>query len=126
MTRTPDDPALAVLDDLCTALAECISDAERLLERADTIRTQRAEGLPYSKIVDTDAQPLIVEGLTAILSRLSDTGSRWRRAEARALHDEGLSMERIAELFGVTRQRVSSLLRHAGDREAADFRSRQP
>jgi hypothetical protein len=125
MTRTLDDPALEALDDLCAALTECISDAERLLERAETIRTQRAEGLPYSQIVDTDAQPLIVEGLTAMLARLSDTGSRWRRAEARALHDEGLSMERIAELFGVTRQRVSSLLRHAADREAAGLRSRR-
>ena len=118
MTRTGDDPALAALDDLCVALRECVTDAERLLVRADTIRSQRAEGMAYSEIVDNDAQPLIVEGLTAMLSRLSDRGSRWRRAEAKALHDEGLSMERIAELFGVTRQRVSSLLRASTSRRA--------
>ena len=34
-----------------------------------------------------------------------------RRAEARALYDEGLTMDEIATLFGVTRQRVSGLLR---------------
>jgi hypothetical protein len=111
MASTADDPALGALDDLCAALRECIGDTERLLDRAETIRSQRSAGMPYSQIADTEAQPLMVEGLTAMMSRLSDTGSRWRRAEARALHDEGLSMERIAELFGVSRQRVSSLLR---------------
>ncbi len=38
------------------------------------------------------------------------SGAAWRRAEARALHQEGISMDRIAQLFGVTRQRVSALL----------------
>ena len=36
---------------------------------------------------------------------------RLRRAQAAALHDEGLTMDRIAELFGVTRQRISQILR---------------
>jgi predicted XRE-type DNA-binding protein len=31
------------------------------------------------------------------------------------LHEEGITMDRIAELFGVTRQRVSGLLREAWD-----------
>jgi predicted transcriptional regulator len=34
-----------------------------------------------------------------------------RRTEARTLHREGLTMDQIAQLFGVTRQRVSALLR---------------
>ena len=35
------------------------------------------------------------------------------RLLARALYDEGMTMEQIAAKFGVTRQRVSSLLREA-------------
>ena len=31
--------------------------------------------------------------------------------EARVLHGEGMTMDQIAKLFGVTRQRVSALLR---------------
>ncbi len=54
--------------------------------------------------------------ISATLSQLADAGSRWRRAEARALHAEGLSMDVIAQLFGVTRQRVSSLLKAPLDR----------
>lgn len=34
-----------------------------------------------------------------------------RRTEARALHHEGVTMDKIARLFGVTRQGVSGLLR---------------
>jgi len=45
------------------------------------------------------------------LATLVEAGSRLRRAEAHALHAEGMTMEQIAELFGVTRQRVSALLR---------------
>ena len=45
------------------------------------------------------------------LVALVDAGSRLRRAEARALHVEGMTMEQIADLFGVTRQRVSALLK---------------
>ena len=34
-----------------------------------------------------------------------------RSAEERALYAEGLTMNQIVELFGVSRQRVSALLR---------------
>jgi predicted transcriptional regulator len=46
-------------------------------------------------------------------------GSGWRRAQAHALHDESVSINRIAELYGVTRQRVSALLRGAGEEASA-------
>jgi predicted transcriptional regulator len=52
-----------------------------------------------------------VELLTESTESLHTFGSRVRRSEARVLHTEGMPMERIARLFGVTRQRVSTLLR---------------
>jgi hypothetical protein len=33
----------------------------------------------------------------------------------KALHDEGLTMDRIAVLFGLTRQRISSLLKEGSE-----------
>jgi len=51
-----------------------------------------------------------VQLLAAIQDKLTAAGADWRREEARALHREGLSMDAIALLFGVTRQRVSALL----------------
>jgi DNA-binding transcriptional regulator LsrR (DeoR family) len=51
--------------------------------------------------------------LTESSKALDTSGSNVRRAEAQALHAEGMTMEQIAERFGVTRQRVSALLRKA-------------
>ena len=48
---------------------------------------------------------------------LDTGGAGVRRAEARALYAEGLTMEQIAERFGVTRQRVSTLLRTAHEQK---------
>jgi predicted transcriptional regulator len=52
-----------------------------------------------------------VEILTTNLLVLHTLGHRLRTTEARALRDEGLSCRDIAELFGVSRQRVMALLR---------------
>ena len=71
----------------------------------------RAEGRSYREIFTAEDPPLILDLIRANLQSLLDVGSRLRRAEARALHDQGMTMDQIAELFGVTRQRVSALLR---------------
>jgi predicted transcriptional regulator len=52
-----------------------------------------------------------VQLLTENARLLHAYGHRVRRTEARALHREGLTMDEIARLFGVSRQRVSALLR---------------
>ena len=75
------------------------------------IRAERAAGRPYSEIVPAEERPLVVEMLTTSVRDLEDAGVRVRRDEARALYDEGMTMEAIAGLFGVSRQRVSALLR---------------
>ena len=104
------EPAMEALEELCTAVRRSVADLEQVLARAETVRRQRAEGMSYAEMVPAEARPLTVELISATLARLAETGSRWRREEARALHAEGLSMESIARLFGVTRQRVSALL----------------
>ena len=55
--------------------------------------------------------PLLVQLLTRTTNLLHSYGNRVRRTEAKALHDEGMTMDEIASLFGVSRQRVSALLR---------------
>ena len=52
----------------------------------------------------------ILRRLDHIESRLA-AGERFRSAQARSLHAEGMTMNVIAKLFGVTRQRISALLR---------------
>ena len=109
---TTDQDLLEALDDLVVALQENTVRNGEAIARAEEIKRDRAAGKAWSEIVNGSGdRPLIVELLTRNLEALTTAGSRLRRLEARALHDEGLSMERIGQLFGVTRQRISELLR---------------
>ena len=102
-----------------TALEEILEDHRRrsglIKKRIAQIRRGRANGASYTEIVSNNNRPLIVQLLTESSIALDIGGSDVRRAEARALYAEGLTMEQIAERFGVTRQRVSALLRKANE-----------
>ena len=100
--------ALAALEVEIRRAAEV---GERITERAEYIRRMRADGKAYREIVPTEERPLIVEMLSTNLERLAEVGSKLRRAEAQALYDEGMTMAQIANLFGVTRQRIAVLVR---------------
>lgn len=106
------------------AFVEALADLDRALE-ANLERTRRmrrriaelqracASGRPIREIIPAEESPLLVQLLTESTSSLDEHGSRVRRTEARLLHREGVPMEQIAHLFGVTRQRVSALLRES-------------
>lgn len=112
------------LDELRAAVRHAQGLLDDVLARADVVLAARAEGQGYSDIVRTSQGPLLVEVLTDVLDELAAAGARFRRAEARVLHEDGLSQEAIGALFGVSRQRVSVLLqdRAAGDGAAAGRR----
>jgi plasmid maintenance system antidote protein VapI len=99
------------LDDLHRALDESTEMIRRMKERITELRTAQAAGRPLREIVPEEQTPLLVQLLTENSNLLQAYGNRVRRTEARALHREGMTMEEIAQLFGVTRQRVSALLR---------------
>jgi hypothetical protein len=105
------DPVLEALEDLVRALRENALRIEATIARAAQMRAEREQGRSYSDIEGGQPRPLIVEMTRDSLAALVDAGSRLRRAEARALHAEGMTMDQIADLFGVTRQRVSALLK---------------
>lgn len=106
------------LDELVEAVHHAQGLLESVLTRAATLRAARSEGRRYADIVSAEQRPLVVELLTDALDELARAGSGFRRAEAKALHDDGLSHEAIAALFGVTRQRVGALLQGATARRA--------
>jgi hypothetical protein len=110
---TSDDPALSALHVLDDAMALTIAELTEARQRAQRLFAERAAGREWQQIVHQEGPPLVVETVTAALERLSTAGSQFRRAQARALHQGGLSMDKVAGLFGVTRQRVSALLREA-------------
>jgi hypothetical protein len=106
-----EDPFLEALTALEEVIAENDRRASLIKKRMARIRRARARGLAYSDTVTAEDGPLIVQLLTESSKALDTSGSTVRRAEAQALHDEGMTMDEIAQHFGVTRQRVSALLR---------------
>ena len=102
--------ALAALDE---ALADNQQRVKLIKKRMAQLRRLRANGASYADIVSSRDGPLLVHLLTESSAALDTSGATVRRAEAQALYREGLTMEQIAEHFGVSRQRVSALLRKA-------------
>ena len=106
-----DDAFLEALTALEATLADNQERTRLIKKRIAQLRRLRARGASYAEIVATGDGPLLVQLLTESSTALDTSGASVRRAEARALYAEGLTMDQIAEGFGVTRQRVSTLLR---------------
>ncbi len=120
----PFDRALRDLERTLSANAKRMVQIER---RIAEIRRQRSAGRSYREIVEGTKGDLSVQLITEATQALDEVGARVRRTEALALYREGMTMEEIAEKFGVTRQRVSALLRDAGGGVSGDGgRARPP
>ncbi|HET6809949.1 MAG TPA: hypothetical protein VFH50_02955 [Acidimicrobiales bacterium] len=104
------DPVVEALDSVVEALRENARVNQAAVRQARDILQLRSRGHSWRQILAGGAQPLIVEMLTDNLERIQTAGSQLRRESAAALHAEGATMEEIGALFGVSRQRVSSLL----------------
>ena len=109
-SETDQDAVLDALDALDAVLAELPDRAARMRRRITRMTAEREEGRAYSEMLASPGSHLL-EMVTTATRALETAGADLRRAEARALHDEGLTMDQIAERFGVTRQRISAVLR---------------
>jgi DNA-directed RNA polymerase sigma subunit (sigma70/sigma32) len=108
---------LEAVNELDGALDQSLALTQRMKDRIQEIRDGHASGLPLRELVPQEERPLLVQLLTENANLLHSYGTRVRRTEARALHHEGMTMDEIARQFGVTRQRVSALLRDAAQRD---------
>lgn len=111
MRSAGDDRAEQALTALVTELDLCLAELAQARTRAEELLQQRHEGRAWLDIVSGEQRPLIVERISTVLASLSAAGSLWRREQATALQAEEVSINRIAALFGVTRQRISALLK---------------
>ena len=105
------DEVLDALKAAAEGLEENIALLKLALEHIVRIREQRLSGMTYSEMADHSDLPHLVEIFRTSLHVLERHGHRLRVDGVRTLHAEGLSIDRIAELFDVSRQRVSALLR---------------
>jgi hypothetical protein len=115
------DAATSALTDLVTAMDDCILKLQSTRDRALELLAARAEGTSWLDIVAAESRPLVVETVSTVMATLARAGSAFRREEAHALRAEQVSINRIAALFGVTRQRISALLRGHSEGDEAAF-----
>lgn len=107
---------LAALDELAEALDDNVERARRMKARIGELQRALGAGRALRDVIPEEEPPPIVRLLTDSARVLDAYGSRVRRTEARALYSEGMTMDEIATMFGVSRQRVSVLLREAPPR----------
>lgn len=100
--------ALAAMEFAAAANAERSREVE---QRAADMRAGLEAGRTVLDIVEAEPSPRTVELLSLNMAILETVGAELRAAQAAALRDEGLTLTAIAELFGVSRQRVSALVR---------------
>jgi hypothetical protein len=108
---TAADPATRALERLVSELDACIAELQHARNRSERLLEKRRSGRPWLEIVTGEARPLVVESISTVLGSLATAGHAWRLEQASALQGEDVSINRIAALFGVTRQRISALLR---------------
>ena len=105
------DEVLKALDELDTVLKENAERERALFQRIAQVRVARENGQEWKSILAGEDEPSTVQLVSTILRRQSEASGYLRRSLVVALRAEGQSIPSIANLFGVTHQRVSNLLR---------------
>src|SRR5512132_3677863 len=105
-----DDAAERALERLVDELDRCTAELTSARGRAEKLLRERRAGRTWTEIVTRESRPLVVERISTVLATLARAGHTWRREQAAALQREHVSINRIAAMFGVTRQRISALL----------------
>lgn len=101
----------AALTEIDLATRENVARSQEIQSRVEWLIESLDGGMDIIEMAESEPKPKAVEMVTSNIETLQSIGSQFRQAEARALRAEGATMESIAELFGVTRQRISALLR---------------
>jgi hypothetical protein len=117
---TGSDEVLKALDELETVLRENAESERLLAQRIAEVRLARQNGREWKGILGDEDDPGTVQLVSTILRRQSEASGYLRRELVVALRAEGQSIPSIANLFGVTHQRVSNLLRRVAQGSATN------
>jgi DNA-directed RNA polymerase specialized sigma subunit len=104
------DALLAALVELRATLDGIGGELRHLHAMTDRPLQQRAEGAAWHSILAAEDHPRLTDVLNRLAANVTDINARYRTALATSLYKEGLTMQGIAEVLGVTRQRVAALL----------------
>ena len=114
------DDVLSALNELESVLRENAESERMLFQRIAEVRLARENGKEWKSILAAEDDPGTVQLVSTVLRRQSEASGYLRRSLVVALRAEGQSIPSIANLFGVTHQRVSNLLRRVAQGASAD------
>jgi|SRR6516164_5484834 hypothetical protein len=109
VSRPEPDEALSCL----AGLSSSAGDLHRWASQLSELMSASTDGAPG--LVPLQKRLAMTEQIAQAVQALTRDGNRFRRMEARALYADGLTMAQIAAVFGVSRQRVSAMLRAGKD-----------
>lgn len=113
MTLPPGrEEELNALDSLADEAEENAREERVLARRIRQLRTGRAAGRSWHTLLDRELGTALLAMPTRILRRATDVSGLLRRRLAAGLRAEGATIPAIARRFGVTHQRISTLLRN--------------
>jgi predicted component of type VI protein secretion system len=98
------------MDDFASVIEESAAEQRTLAKRARRLGRTRSRGASWEDVMSRDAAPALPAESSHLIARLSGANTRLRHALASALRAEGMGIEQIARLFGVTHQRISRIL----------------
>jgi hypothetical protein len=108
VTISASDETLACLAGLAASAGDLHA---KVKEFTQGTRGVGQRSLAYDRMFPLETRLALVEEISRDVRALARDGYHFRRLEARALYAEGLTMAQLATVFGVSRQRVSALLR---------------
>ncbi len=106
-----EDPVVAALTALSDVAASSADDLISLNENLAALRNHRDRGRSWYRIISDVDSPNPLPSLTTIATNFAQASGAFRRALAVGLRKEGMQVTEIAALFGVSRRRVSALIR---------------
>jgi hypothetical protein len=118
MTVSPEaeqDPVLDAITTLSDIATSSANDLAVLQDELDDMKRHRAQGLSLRHILSAPDAPKVLSTLGAIATNLGRASGSFRRALAMGLRREGMQVTEVANLFEVSRQRVSALIRPRDD-----------
>jgi hypothetical protein len=111
----------SALEDVAVAADEVADHQRQVARRARAMQRRRDQGWSWSRLLDYDPDPGLLELLRRSGRRLSEATGDLAQAVASGLSGEGLSHRQVARRLAVSRQRVSAMLkcdrRPSGDRD---------
>ncbi len=106
-----NEAELLALDGLAAAIEDNARDERILAKQVRQLRADRTKGRSWHDLLGHKTRPPVIELSTRILGRATAVSAALRRRLVRGLRAEGATTPAIGEIFDVSHQRVSTLLR---------------